>query len=375
MDGRTYIGDVPHPGFYIREELEAREWTQRDLAYILGTPEQAVNMIISGKRGVSPEMAKALGDAFEVSPDLFANLQRAYDMARAREPDPGVGRRARLQSAYPVREMIRRGWLQDTDAAMLEVQMARFFEVANANDIPHMQHAARKSSCYDETPPAQLAWLFRVRQIARTAAVGRYSENALRDALPRLRAMLLDPEEARNVSRILSECGVRLVIVECLPNAKIDGVCFWLDKHSPVIGLSLRFDRIDNFWFVLRHEVEHVLRRDGQDKEIIDVDIEDEGADNDLPAEEIVANAAAAEFCVPRAEMDSFVARKAPFFAERDVIGFARRLNVHPGLVVGQIQKRTQRWDFLRRHLVKVRTFVLPGAIVDGWGVAAPVDL
>lgn len=375
MNQNTYIGDVPHPGFYIREELEARGWTQRDLAYILGTPEQAVNMILSGKRGISPEMAKALGEAFSVNPELFANLQRSYDMSRARNPDPGVGRRARLQSAYPVREMIKRGWLQDTDAAMLEVQMARFFEVANSNDIPHVEYAARKSTHHDETEPAQLAWLFRVRQIARTMVVPKYSEKALREAVPRLRALLVDPEEARHVPRVLAECGIRLVIVECLPNAKIDGVCFWLDKQSPVIGLSMRFDRIDNFWFVLRHEIEHVLRKDGQSREIIDVNVEGDAGERDLPEEERAANEAAADFCVPQLDMDSFVARKAPFFAERDIIGFARRISVHPGLVVGQIRKRTGRWDFLARHLVKVRSHVLPGAMVDGWGVTAPVSL
>lgn len=375
MDGNTYIGDVPHPGFYIREELDAREWSQRDLAYILGVQEQAVNMIIARKRGISSEMAKALGQAFDVNPELFANLQRAYDMSRARDPDPGVSRRARLQSAYPVREMIKRGWIQDTDADMLEVQMAQFFEVKNANVIPHMQHAARSSSYYDETPPAQLAWLFRVRQIAKGMAVGRYSEKALRDAMIRLRSMLIDPEEVRNVPRVLAECGVRFIIVESLPNAKIDGVCFWLDKQSPVIGLSLRFDRIDNFWFVLRHEIEHVLNKDGQAKEIIDVDIDAQVLTEQLPPEEVAANSQAADFCVPKAEMDSFIARKAPFFAERDVVGFARRLNVHPGLVVGQIQKRTQRWDFLRRHLVKVRSFVLPSATSDGWGVVAPTGM
>ena len=375
MDGYTYIGDVPHPGFFIREELEAREWSQRDLAYILDTPEQAVNMIMSGKRGISPEMAKALGEAFDVNPDLFINLQRAYDMARARDPDPSVGRRARLQSAYPVREMIRRGWLHGSDAAMLEAEMARFFEVANVNDIPHMQHAARKSSYYDETPPTQVAWLFRVRQIAKTVVVGRYSEKALRDALPRLRAMLQDPEEVRHVPRLLSECGIRFVIVECLPTAKIDGVCFWLDKQSPVIGMSIRLDRIDNFWFVLRHEIEHVLRKDGQGRAIIDIDIDSEGLKGQLPPEEVTANGAASDFCVPAVEMDSFVARKAPFFAERDVIGFARRINVHPGLVIGQIQNRTKRWDFLRRYLVKVRQQLIPTAIVDGWGVAAPTEM
>src|SRR5205823_1144921 len=100
---------APHPGEFIREEIEARGWSQRDLAYILGCSEQALNMILSGKRGISPEMAKALGDAFDVPAELFLNLQKSYELAQARDPDPGVAKRARLQSRYPVREMIKRG--------------------------------------------------------------------------------------------------------------------------------------------------------------------------------------------------------------------------------------------------------------------------
>lgn len=72
---------VPHPGEFIREELDARGWSQRDLAFILGCPEQAVGMIVSGRRGISAEMAKSLGDAFEVSAEFFANLQKAYELS------------------------------------------------------------------------------------------------------------------------------------------------------------------------------------------------------------------------------------------------------------------------------------------------------
>lgn len=372
----TYNEAVPHPGFFIREELEARDWTQRDLAFILGVPEQSVNQIILGKRGISPEMAKSLGDAFEVPPEFFANLQKAYDLARAREPDPSVRRRARLQSSYPVREMIKRGWLEDTDAAMLELQMTRFFGVANCDDVPHLAHAAKKTR-YDEIPPPQLAWLFRVRQIAGSIAATQYSEKALREAIGGMRRMTLDPEEIRHVPRILMECGVRLVFVETLPGAKIDGVCFWLDKHSPVIGMSMRFDRIDNFWFVLRHEIEHVLCRHGRAEEKIDVELEGEraGTGPSVPEDERIANAAAADFCVPREEMESFIARKSPFFSERDILGFARRIQVHPGLVIGQIRNHLQRWDFLSRYLVKVRQFAVSGSIVDGWGQIFPVSV
>lgn len=175
---------IPAPGEFIREELEARGWAQRDLAYILGCPEQSVNMIISGKRGISSEMAKALGQAFCVSADLFSNLQTAYDLSRAREPDPSISRRARLQKHYPIREMIKRGWLEDADVTLLETQMARFFNVSNIDDAPHFAHAAKKTS-YDHVSSEQLVWLYRVRQIAESLIVPVYSESKLRASIDR----------------------------------------------------------------------------------------------------------------------------------------------------------------------------------------------
>lgn len=366
---------VRPPGFYIREELEARGWTQRDLAYVLGCTEQAVNVIVSGKRGISPEMAKALGQAFDVAAEFFVNLQKSYDLSRAHDPDPGVWRRARLQNPFPVREMIRRGWLQDTDAALLEVQMAKFFECATADEIPHLSHAAKKTSYYEDIPAAQLVWLFRVRQIAKSVTVpGRYSQRLLSGGLAELKQLIREPEETRRVPQILAQCGVRFVLVEPLPGAKIDGVCFWLGPGAPVIGMSMRFDRIDNFWFVVRHELEHVLRGHGRTHEIVDDDIEG-SQDGDVPETERIANTAAADFCIPTAEMDLFIARKQPFFSERDIIGFARRLQVHPGLVVGQVQRRTGRFDLLRKHQVKCRQFILSTAIVDGWGHVHPVTM
>jgi len=126
---------------------------------------------------------------------------------------------------------------------------------------------------------------------------------------------------------------------------------------------------------VLRHEIEHVLCKDGQDEPIVEADMDAGLEGGELPPHERAANDAAANFVVARAEMDSFVARKSPVFAERDILGFARRLQIHPGLVVGQIQRRTGRWDLLRKHLVKVRPHVLPGAMIDGWGQVAPVSL
>jgi len=84
---------VTHPGIFIKEELEARNWSQRDLAFILGSSEQSVTLLLTGKRNITPEMAKSLAKAFDVSPELFSNLQQMYDLSIAQEPDVGVEKR------------------------------------------------------------------------------------------------------------------------------------------------------------------------------------------------------------------------------------------------------------------------------------------
>jgi HTH-type transcriptional regulator/antitoxin HigA len=334
-------------------------------------------MIISGKRGISPDMARSLGDAFDVHPDLFANLQMNFDMAQAKQPKPGVSLLGKMHVSYPVREMVNRGWLVNAEAEMINQQLARFFEVQNTAQVPYMAHAAKKRSLYEEReiPPAQLAWLFRVRQIAKSISVPKYSEGRLREAVETMRGLTVAPEQTREIPRLLSECGVRFIIVEKLPNSKIDGVCFWLNEHSPVIGMSIQRDTIDNFWFVLRHELEHILLKHGRKAEMIDGDLQKSNDDALEPEEEKVANAAARDFCVVTAKFESFMIRKKPFYSERDVIAYSRIINRHPGIVVGQMQRYLDNYSYLTRYLSKVRQFVMQGAIADGWGQIMPISL
>jgi HTH-type transcriptional regulator/antitoxin HigA len=363
---------VPTPGSFIREELDARGWSQRDLAFVLGCAEQAINPILSGKRGISPDMAKALGDAFDVAPEFFINLQKTYDLQRAKVPDPNVSKRAKLQDHYPVREMIKRGWLDETSADLLEEQLCRFFKVKDQQSIPRFAHAAKKTH-YDDTPPSQLVWLFRVRQLAEALPVKQFSAKALRASLDQLKLLMSDPEESRHVTRILSECGVRFIIVEPLHGSKIDGVAFWIDA-SPVIGMSLRFDRMDNFWFVLRHEIEHILRGHGKTRECLDVDLVASAA-SATAEEEIIANEAAQEFGVSDAELSGFLARNYPLLSEEAFCSFAKILEIHPGIAVGRVQRHLNRFNFLRHLLAKVREHVCSSAITDGWGKLVHLDL
>jgi HTH-type transcriptional regulator/antitoxin HigA len=164
----------------------------------------------------------------------------------------------------------------------------------------------------------------------------------------------------------MAEAGVRLVFVEPISGSMLDGACFWLADDKPVIGMTLRFDRIDNFWFVLRHEIEHVLNDDGKDTAVIDSNVGE--TKGELPECEVKANEAGANFCVPTAQLENFVARVQPYFSEQRVLNFAQRMNVHPGIVVGQLQRKLGRHDFLRKHQVKIRANVVPSADADGWG-------
>ena len=379
MGNRT-PAEVFAPGEFIDEELEARGWSQIELAEVMDRPPRLISELIAGKRAITPETARGLGAAFGTGPQFWMNLERDFRLAHAIHDDEGVARRSKLYAKAPVKEMVNRRWIEPSDNIdVLEKRVLDFLHISDIDDEPSLPHAAKKGSSYDEVTTPQWAWVFRVIQIAKGISVPPYSVATLTDGMHRLEALLVTPEEVRHVPRILAECGVRLIFVEKLQQAKIDGVCCWLDQKSPVIGMSLRRDRIDNFWFVLRHEIEHILKGDGREraingKESAIVDAELEGARAGtgaaLPPEERTANIAAAGFCVPTDKLVSFMARKHPFYYEKDVVAFAHTMTRHPGLVIGQMQFRLDDYKYLakRLSLYKVRQFVLPGAIADGWG-------
>ncbi len=369
------------PGQLIQHLLDARGWTQRVLAIVLRISESALNKIIAGKQPLDAGLSLALGDVFGIAPERFLDLQKRYELSQARiveQPDPKRASRAALFGDLPVTDMIKRGWLDADDirdTAKIEKALVKFFGVSALDEIEILPHAAKKTRVATPTTPGQLAWLYRVRDIASDMLVAKYTASNCQEAIEQLKPLLASAEGVRKIPKILTEAGIRFVIVEALPTTKIDGACLWINETSPVIGMAIRFDRIDNFWFVLRHEIEHVLRQHGRTAAILDTELEGEraGVGAGIPEEERQANEAASNFCVPGGKIERFIALKSPFFAERDILGFARTIGVHPGLVAGQLQFRTGRYDRFRNHLVKVRNMVSPGSVVDGWGDVAPV--
>lgn len=357
--------EVFPPGDFLAEELEARGWTQTELAEILGRPPRLVNEIIANKRSITPETAKGLAAAFGSSAQYWMNLESSYQLSKAKIEEREVARRAKLYGSFPVKELIKRGWIEFSENIdVLEQRFFDYFHIKDWNEEPTFAYAAKKAVYSTPETKIQLAWLNRAGQVAQSCPAKRYSEAALMEAIPRLRACMEFVDEIRNVSMILADAGIRLVIVEHLPGSKMDAACFWV-KGSPVIALSLRFDRVDNFWFNIFHEIDHILHGEGKEKPIyeqIKVDAEN------LPPNEVRANLAAADYCIPKEEMDGFIARHNPLFTKASIIGFARRLHVHPGVVVGQLHHGQIPYAFNREMLERIKSIVTTSVLTDGFG-------
>src|SRR6266496_5233272 len=189
------IAEAFPPGEFIREELEARGWSQQDLADILGRTPTVVSQVLTGKREIAPELAKDLGAAFGVDPQFFMNLESAYRLFLAEQADTAVARRAQLYSRAPIKEMIKRHWIEPSDSIeVLEKRVNDFLAVPGAR-AAH----ARKSTSYYKFNPSVVAWVCRAARLAEAVSVtGQFSDATARTALEKLRKLMSHAEEVRN---------------------------------------------------------------------------------------------------------------------------------------------------------------------------------
>jgi HTH-type transcriptional regulator/antitoxin HigA len=361
-----------HPGKFLRELLESKGWTQDELAAVTGYSRQTVNGLASGKSRVTPEMAVTLAAAFGNTADQWLrwDVEHQLGLIDADRPNT-VERRARMYDVAPIHDMQRRGWIRETSTVEeLEAELSRFFggDVAAGINFPVATHRSDPLSGLNS---AEKAWCFRARQLARAVHVAEFSAARMPAALKKLRQIAAFPKEARRLPETLAYYGIRFVVVEPIPNAKIDGASFWVDEN-PVIAVSVRWDRIDAFWFVVFHEFFHIHNNDVFSVDVNLVREEEKGLITVSVASEAAEKAAsdqAADALVPKDELESFIQRISPLFSATKIIQFANRVQMHPGVIVGQLQHRRQiGYSSHRDFLVKVRGVVTETALTDGWG-------
>jgi HTH-type transcriptional regulator/antitoxin HigA len=360
MKTLTPARPVP-PGRLIRRELEERGWTQKELAAIMGRPEQVVTEIVKGAKQITPATGRELAAAFGTSAEVWLNLESNYRLALAALVDAdrtnAIARRAWLHSIVPLQELLRRGWITAADdLADLELQLRTFLGIKSLDAMTLNGVNFRQMRGREVDQGALLAWLRRAEILARKQPVSVFRRERLQEGRQSILTFSRRSEEAARVPRALLELGVHCVLVPHLPRSYVDGATLWVDDN-PVIVLSLRQDRIDSFWVTLMHELAHIVTG----PRYVYLDEFEDGEGHVRPPEEREADAMARDWLLDPQAFAAFVRTAGPSFAAKAVKDFAKSQDRTPGIVLGRLYvDGLLGYDQHRFLIGKVRRYLEP---------------
>lgn len=328
-------------GEYLFDELEARGWSQQEFSEIVGRPVQFISEIISGKRELTKESAAQIAKAFGTSTEFWLNLQTQHQVwlqsqdADFQEKLSDIERKARQRKLAPVSLLIKRGIVQDGTLDEIDQQLLDLYEVDSFEAKSNYSLAARKTDFAEGISDIQLAWALSVRKRAKIVQnnIAEYSYTKLKNLSEKIAKTSVSPESFIDLQEIFFSAGVGLFYVENFPGAKIDGVTFMLG-NNPIIGLSGRGKRLDKVLFTLCHEIGHILNGDVSAMEFrVDENL---GVEADLNEQEAAADARAAEIILAGEELSIPPVNIRSDWVNRE----AKRLGVHPIIVVGRLQSQ-----------------------------------
>jgi HTH-type transcriptional regulator/antitoxin HigA len=181
---------------------------------------------------------------------------------------------------------------------------------------------------------ALLGWSLQVlREASEIGTPQRFNADSLSDRfIETLVALSVLDDGPRHARDYLNKAGVVLVVLQHLAHTYLDGAVFLRKGGSPVIALTLRYDRLDNFWFVLLHEIGHLkLGHLSAERSWIADDL-------DLPDSDSLKERGADDFAAKALLPEDFDLDKREALSAAEVVDYARSHGVHPALVAGRIQ-------------------------------------
>jgi HTH-type transcriptional regulator/antitoxin HigA len=334
------------PNILIRARI-AHGLSQRDLAELVGIKEQQI------QRYEAEEYASAsLHRLSEIAEALRLNITEIAELKTKPSTTEIVSAGGLDWNKFPVKEMYRRQWFEGFSGSLSEALAGADTLVSDfvkrvirtpARALHRKQ--VRVGSIVDDY--ALLAWECRILWLASKAELGHRYEDGLIDF--QWVAELARESRKDNgplcAKEKLAEAGIALVVEPHLVNTYLDGAALLHDK-GPVIGLTLRYDRLDNFWFVLFHELFHIIKhlRKGKLEGIFD-DLDNISTDTLTKKREDEANYLAGEALIPEGKWDYELAR---YIRTREaVIETAKNLNIHPAIVAGRIRREANNYIIL----------------------------
>jgi HTH-type transcriptional regulator/antitoxin HigA len=253
-------------------------------------------------------------------------------------------------AAFPIADMYRRGYFGDRVSSLRDAR-AREEELLAAlfaplGGQPPAQIYCRHGAAEVNTS-ALAAWQARAMQLVESQEVAPFAPDALDERFfAKVARASYHAEGPRLVPSLLARHGIRFVVLGHLPKTYLDGACFMTQDGLPVVGMTLRFDRLDNFWFTLIHELSHVklhLRSDGPG--FFD-DIEQGVCPEDDPVEQ-----AADEFTrrtlIPGTVWQEEGPRLRVSLSEAEVIALAEEIEISPAIIAGRVRWETKNYSAL----------------------------
>lgn len=346
FEKRSFPFDVVDPVDAIKFRMAEQGLRQKDLAPLLGSKSR-VSEVLSRKRSLTVQMVR----------NLVAGLGIAAEILIA---EPLVERHRASSSlqelnwkSFPVKEMDKRGWFQlikvTSDSAEAKLRAFLSQAIPNAALLALYRRRFRGEEIGEKAYYSTLAWSARV--IARAKSFDRplakfepanISLETLRD-LARLSWFENGPTLA---VEFLAKHGIATIVEARLQDAVIDGAAMLTEQGVPVVGLTLRIDRIDYFWYTLLHEVVHIWKHiDSSEETYIDrIDKMDK-----KPFKEKEADRIARDAFIRRAIWERSAARLAP--NKQNIQHLADQLHIHPAIVAGRLQFETGRYESFRDFL------------------------
>lgn len=331
--------EVVGPIDAIQFRMEQFGLSQRDLVPYIGSRSK-VSEVLSGKRQLTLPMIRALHDGLGVP--LKPLLQ---------ESDPSQDQASSIEwHRFPLREMIGRGWVDAREASVdAENALRQFFSPLGSPSavIALYRKADHVRSARTMDQYALAAWSARVVIRALEKPLPRYETGTVNTSLVQelLRCSRAETGPVLAVE-FLKERGIGVVIEPHLPRTHLDGAAIGSPEGNPMIGLTLRHDRIDYFWFCLVHELAHVALHLGAAATGFYDDLD---ADNHGDAVEREADSWAGEALIATEAWEkSPVSRLRSPEAVQDL---ADTLGIHPAIVAGRMRRVFKNYRLLN-HLV-----------------------
>lgn len=342
-------GQVSFSKTYALEELPrvlvqariASGMSQTDLAEKLGMkPQQVQRYEATDYMGASlsrlVEISKALGVKASGS---FEGPQQAGGSVFAWGDADDI-----VWGQLPYKEMIKRKWFDLPHGANPIERVKEYFLHAAGPQFATAFHRKKMRSGNVPNEYALLAWQARILERARRKIEAEeIATFELDDGwLPELARLTKRKDGPKRARDLLAEKGIVLIIERHLPGSYLDGAAMLTNGETPVVGLTLRYDRLDNFWFVLMHELGHVFLHlfDG-----LRFDFFDEEGGNDRDAIEAEADKFALDALIPEALWDKCLSRFA--MSEEAVKIDAETIGIDPSIIAGRIRKERGNYTIL----------------------------